>query len=151
MAGYLDPIIALLAGAAIGAQISMNARLGVLLRSSLLGTAAAVGVSAVLTSLIAVASTRSWPSQQLFRKVPPYLWISGGLLSAVALCTFYSLAPRMGVGRMVSYALTGQLLLAVASSHWGWFALPTERIGSSQIVGLLAMSIGVFCMNGGRP
>lgn len=150
MSTYLYPLIALLAGAAIGAQISMNARLGVLLKSPIFGTFAVVSVSATLTLLAAMATRQPWPGAALMRKVPPYLWLSGGALSAAALWSFYSIAPQMGVGKMVSYALTGQLCIAVAAAHWGWFAMPVERVGIPQWLGLGSMIFGLFCMNAGR-
>ncbi|MFV8781098.1 DMT family transporter [Microbulbifer sp. SA54] len=138
--------LALLAGAAIAVQASINAQLGVLLRSSLLGTAVAFAVSCLVSVLAIAVSVRQYPTLAAIQAVPWYLWF-GGLLSAFGVGLFYFLIPRMGVGSMMSFALTGQILVAVISSHFGWFDLPAKPISLLRGTGVAALMAGIVLIN----
>lgn len=145
--GYLS-LLALTAGAAIAVQASMNAQLGVLLRNSLLGTSVAFATSFLLSLLAVVVSTRQYPQMESIQAVPFYLWF-GGVLSAFGVGIFYFLIPRMGVGPMMSYALTGQILVAVAASHFGWFDLPAKPVNPARALGVSALVVGILLINRG--
>ncbi|MDF2183124.1 DMT family transporter [Neptuniibacter sp. CAU 1671] len=142
----LPGLLALLAGAAIATQASMNARLGVLLHSSLWATAIAFGVSCSVIVLATALTTPQLPWRQA-GAVPGYLWFSGGALAALGVGLFYALIPKMGVGPMMSYALTGQLLVAIVSSHFGWFELPIKPITIERLSGVLALIAGIVLIN----
>lgn len=138
----LFPWLALSAGAAIAIQAGMNARLGVLLGSSMLGTCVAFAV-ACLASLLAIAVQRGeLPALERIAEVPGYLWW-GGVISAFGVGMFYFLIPRMGVGPMMSFALTGQIILAVICSHFGWFDQPVRPMNATRLTGLLVLIAGV--------
>ena len=139
-------LLALMAGAAIAIQASINAQLGVMLRSSLLGTAIAFAVSCLVSVLAIAVSVRQYPSLATIQSVPWYLWF-GGLLSAFGVSLFYFLIPRMGVGSMMSFALTGQILVAVVSSHYGWFDLPAKPISTLRGMGVMALMSGIVLIN----
>lgn len=139
---------ALLAGAAIAAQASMNAHLGRLLGNPAHATVVAFGVG--LTALVALLTlTRQAPDLAAARTVPGYLWVTGGLLSSVAIVGFYWLIPRMGVGPMMSAALTGQLLVAMVFSHFGWFDQPTAPMTPARVAGAATLLLGVVLVNRG--
>lgn len=140
-------LLALVAGAAIATQATMNAKLGVLLDNSLMATSIAFLVSSLLTITVLLLTTRSYPQMAVIKGVPSYLWISGGLFSAFAVAMFYFLIPKMGVGSMMSYALSGQILIAVIASHFGWFELPVKPLNSLKIIGTLALMSGVLLLN----
>jgi len=75
------------------------------------------------------------------------LWFSGGALAAFGVGMYYFLIPKMGVGPMMSYALAGQLLLAVVASHFGWFDLPVKKIDFIKIVGIITLIVGIILIN----
>ncbi|RLT90132.1 MULTISPECIES: DMT family transporter [unclassified Ketobacter] len=143
----LPALLALLAGAAIATQASMNARLGVLLDSSMWATAIVFGVSFVAMLMMALASSLQTPDWSGAINIPIYLWFSGGLLAATGVGLFYYLIPRMGLGPMMSYALTGQLIIAIISSHYGWFELPIKPITLSRSTGVIALIVGIVLIN----
>ena len=127
---YLS-LFALAAGAAIAIQAAMNAKLGVLLKSAMMGSSVAFFVSFVFAASAMVLwamvfSTKLYPQMADIKSVPVYLWFSGGALSAFGVGMFYYLIPKMGVGSMMSYALSGQILIAIVASHYGWFELPVK-------------------------
>ena len=146
MMNYLA-LLALLAGGSIAIQASMNAQLGVLLKSSLIGTTVAFTCSVFFTLLAVIVSTRHYPQAEAISSVPFYLWFSGGALSAFAVAMFYYLIPKMGVGPMMSYALTGQLLIAIMASHFGWFDFPVKQITAVKFTGIVALVNGLILIN----
>ncbi|WDT84694.1 DMT family transporter [Alteromonas sp. 009811495] len=142
------PILAVFAGAAITLQAGMNARLGVLFKNPLLATAIAFLMACIFTLIFMVATHRQLPIASDIKAVPTYLWF-GGILSAFGVGSYYYLIPKMGVGSLMSFALSGQLILAVIAGHFGWFEQPIKPITMKTIVGLLAMVLGIIFINGG--
>jgi len=140
-------IFALLAGAAIALQASMNAKLGILLNNSLLATSVAFFAAFTITLLSTLLVNKGYPSQALIKSVPFYLWFAGGLLAAFGVSTFYYLIPKMGVGQMMSYALTGQIIIAMVAGHFGWFELPIRTFDFNRLLGLFALIVGITLIN----
>lgn len=138
--------LALLAGAAIGLQAGMNAQLGVLLKSPLLSAAITFIVACCCVLIVVMITARQFPSLANVQSVPIHLWFSGAI-SAFGVASFYFLIPRMGVGPMMSFALTGQLLIAMLVSHFGWFDLPIKSITLTKCFGMLAMIAGIVLIN----
>ena len=138
--------LALLAGVAIGIQAGMNAQLGVLLKNPLLSAAVAFVVACICVLTVVLITARELPLLINVQTVPVHLWFSGAI-SAFGVASFYFLIPRMGVGSMMSYALTGQLLIAILASHFGWFDLPVKSIDLTKCVGVAAMIMGIVLIN----
>lgn len=143
---FLFSCMALVAGAAIAVQAAMNARLGVLLNSSMVATSIAFFTSLFFTVVVMLVFTKQYPELVEIKSVPVFLWFSG-VLSALGISLFYYLIPKMGVGNMMSYALTGQLLMAIVASHFGWFDLPIKQIGAIKSAGATLLIIGVILIN----
>lgn len=140
-------ILALIAGAAIATQASMNARLGTLLNNTMLGTTIAFAFSLLCSLAVVFSISRNYPTAVQIQSVPVYLWFSGGVLAALGVGLFYYLIPKMGIGSMMSYALTGQLLVAIIASHFGWFELPVKAFTPSRALGAIALIIGILLIN----
>jgi transporter family-2 protein len=143
----LFSLLALAAGAAIAVQATMNAKLGVLLKSSTIGTSVAFLFALIFTVLAMLVSIKQYPNLAEIKSVPFYLWFSGGALSAFGVGMFYYLIPKMGVGSMMSYALSGQILIAIIASHLGWFDLPSKPINSFKVIGTILLISGVLLIN----
>jgi len=146
----LFPWLALSAGAAIAIQAGMNARLGVELGSSMLGTSAAFAVACLASLLVVALQSDAMPTLDRIRAVPAYLWW-GGVISAFGVGMFYFLIPHMGVGPMMSFALTGQIVLAVICSHFGWFDQPIRPMNATRLTGLLVLVAGVSLIYWEKP
>ncbi len=140
-------ILAFIAGAAITTQASMNAQLGVLLRSSLIGTSVAFLFSSLFTFIAVIVTIRNYPQLATIQAIPIYLWFSGGAIAAFGVGMYYFLIPKMGVGPMMSYALAGQMLLAVVASHFGWFDMPVKQVDFMKIAGIIALIVGIILIN----
>ena len=140
-------LLALFAGAAIAIQAAMNAQWGLLLKSSMLATSIAFLFSCLFTVSATVLLSNRYSQLTDIRAVPLYLWFSGGMLSAFGVGIFYYLIPKMGVGPMMSYALTGQIVIAVVASHFGWFNLPVKPFDAAKVLGVMSLVMGVLLVN----
>ncbi len=138
--------LAFIAGAAIATQAAMNAQLGSLLKSSLLATCIAFLMSWVFASCALIASSQSFPSIADFKLVPSYLWLSG-LLSVLGVGLFYFLIPKMGAGSMMTFALAGQVLVALIISHYGWFDSAVKPIRFITLLGIVVLIVGVAMLS----
>lgn len=136
-------LVALLAGAALAAQATANARLGVLLRSPLAATGFAFFASLVVTLVALTSARRPLPGAALAADVPIYLWFVGGLLSAFGVGAFYWLIPQLGVARVVGIGLVGQLAFSSVASHLGWFGLPVVSMDATRLAGLGCLVLGI--------
>lgn len=150
-------ILAFVAGACIAVQAAMNAQLGQVFNSSLLATSYAFFTSfllvAFITLLLAVnkqASTEHteflFLSSEHIKQVPWYLWFSC-VFSVIGVGSFYFLIPKMGVGNVMSYALTGQIIVAMAISHFGLFDSPTKLVSASKLIGTVLLGVGIILIN----
>ncbi|MEO2278917.1 DMT family transporter [Pseudoalteromonas pernae] len=139
-------VLAILAGAAIAVQAAMNAQLGVLLNNAMLATSVAFLTSFVLVITVVSLSTKNYPSASSLSNVPWYLWL-GGVFSAFGVSAFYYLIPKMGIGSMMSFALSGQIVVAMIASHMGWFSLPVKALDGSKILGTVLLICGVILVN----
>lgn len=138
---------ALFAGAAIALQAAMNARLGSLLGSPLLASCVAFAGGIVFSVIAVLALQRQLPARALVSAVPTYLWLGGGLLSALGISTLYFLIPKLGMGQLMALALTGQLLVAMLVGHFGWFELPHRPVNGIRLLGVVALLAGVLLIN----
>ncbi|WGL15020.1 DMT family transporter [Microbulbifer bruguierae] len=111
-----------------------------------LATAIVFAISGLVALAATFATSRQGLSLAAFQGVPIHLWF-GGFLSAFGVGMFYFLIPRMGVGQMMSFALTGQILVAMLCSHFGWFDLPARAITQSRGLGVLALVAGIILIN----
>lgn len=48
---------------------------------------------------------------------------------------------------MMSYALSGQIIVATIVSHFGWFDLPLKPISLPKISGIIALIVGMLLIN----
>jgi transporter family-2 protein len=140
-------LLAFSSGVAISTQAAMNAQLGGLLKNPLLATCIAFITSVVFTLLALMLYTKELPTPEIVRSVPAYLWIAGGMLSAFAVSMFYFLIPKVGIGPMMSFALSGQIIAAVIAGHFGWFDLPVKPVSSGKLFGVVALILGVLLIN----
>ncbi len=142
------PFLAIFAGVAISLQATLNARLGVLLQNTLLGTGIAFMTGCLLCFILVAVSGKFAVKTASLQAVPVYLWFTGGALGALGVGLLYFLIPQMGIGAMTVYSLSGQLLIATIASHFGWLDLPQSPVTLQKVVGLFALIAGIMLING---
>ncbi|MFC5046989.1 DMT family transporter [Aquimarina hainanensis] len=140
-------LLAFLGGVFLAIQGALNARLGVLLKSPLLATVIAYGVSVLFALICVFFKKGTLPTVGTVRNIPFYMWFSGGVFSVVGILLYYYTIPRLGVGTMISFGLCGQLILAVIAGHFGWLQLPEEPLTLKKIIGVVTMIVGIVLIN----
>ncbi|MDW3196809.1 MAG: DMT family transporter [Cytophagales bacterium] len=141
---YVLLLMSIIVGIMVVIQGGLNARLGVILKSPLLATSAALSVSALITITAVLLTVKQFPSLQQLRSVPTYLWFTGAVFSFLAVTLFYYLIPRLGISTAVSFGLFGQIMFSVMAAHYGWFSMPQEPIIWKKAVGILSMIAGLY-------
>ncbi|KPH60009.1 DMT family transporter [Pseudoalteromonas porphyrae] len=149
-------VMGLSAGAAIAFQAAMNAQLGKVLQNNLLATCYAFLSSfliiAVLTAYVWVNKEQGSGGEQAefmpnsLGTVPWVLWLSG-LFSTYGVASLYYLIPKYGVGNVMSYALTGQIVIAIIISHFGLFDSPIKEVSMVKVTGAVLLVLGVILIN----
>lgn len=140
-------LLAFLAGILLTMQGGLNTQLGIMLRHPLLATVTAFFFSLCFAVIFVLSSVKSYPSVDLLKSIPIYLWFTGGLFSMLGVSLYYYTIPKLGVSTMISLGLCGQLFFSVIAGHFGWFGLPMEPITMKRILGILAMGSGIFLIN----
>ena len=143
-------LVAVLAGGCIAIQAAMNARLGVYLHSATLATSFAFFTSFILMTLLIILgqlkSTSNIFEHVNLSIIPWYFWFSC-VLSVLGVGALYWLIPKMGAGMMMSYALTGQIMIAMFISHFGLFESPQKLLNVTKMSGSICLIIGIILIN----
>lgn len=87
------------------------------------------------------------PNSSELLNVPAHLWFVGGIVSSLGLSLVYWLMPQIGIAKVVSALVVGQLFFSMTASHFGWFELPQSEISLAKLIGLLLMMMGVVLIN----
>lgn len=139
--------LAFAGGVSLAMQGTLNARLGVELKNPLLASAIAFMVSAVTAILVVLTLFRTYPTRQQLADIPFYLWVAGGIFSAIGIGLYYYTMPKLGVSKMISIGLCGQLIFGLVAGHFGWFGFPLDPLNLRRVLGALSMLAGIFLMN----
>ena len=60
---------------------------------------------------------------------------------------FCYLNLQMGVGPLMHFAQSGQIIIATIASHFGWFELPVKPITFKKVLGVISLTVGVSLLN----
>jgi transporter family-2 protein len=136
--------IALLAGAGLPLQASLNAQLGKFLGHPLLAGFVSFVVGAL--SLLLILLLMKVPLQGIaggYRSVGIWHWMSG-TLGAFFVTTALIVAPRMGSAITFSLIIAGQLMLALLLDHFGLIGTPVHTLNGWRIAGVVLLLAGVI-------
>jgi len=147
MTNPLYPVVAFAAGGMLAMQAGFTARLGVLARSTLLASASATFTAFLCVGALYLVSRRREVARP--RRVPRYLWATGGALGVLAVTAVYWLVPRLGISAVVVLVLVGKLLTSLVAGHFGWFDLPRARLDSTKLLGASALLAGALLVTYG--
>jgi transporter family-2 protein len=137
-------VLAVVAGSFLSIQAAINAQLSRGIGSPVL--AAVVSFAAGLAALLvgSWASGASLPARGMAAGVPAYAWVAGGLLGASYLTANIFLTPRLGTAAMMSLAICGQLLAALAIDRYGLLGLAVRPVGLARLLGAAMLLGGAF-------
>lgn len=137
-------LLSFIVGILVVIQGSVNARLGILLNNVILASTTTLLMSASFTIIAAFATVRQFPSHNQLLSIPVYMWLTGGVLSFLAVTLFYYIIPRVGISSAVTFGLAGQILFAAIAGHYGWFGMPVEPFTFKKIIGIAGLIISVI-------
>ncbi|MGB3492135.1 MAG: DMT family transporter [Elainellaceae cyanobacterium] len=95
-----------------------------------------------ITTLFLFSLTGNFGAIAQFRNVPRYLYFSG-FISAFLILGSTVLIPKLGAGRFFVLFVAGQVLMALAVSHFGLLASPQDPITLKKSLGALLLILGV--------
>ena len=130
-------------GILIVIQGIINAQLGVRLENTVLASTINLLVSGGLAIVFLLFASQNLSALSKVQSIPYYLLFTGGILSFLAITSFYYVIPKIGIATTVAFGLSGQLIFAAVASHFGWFGLPIEPITLKRIVGIALMIFSV--------
>ena len=134
-------------GIAIAIQSSLSGQLGKILDNPLFATLSLYFMSGFMLSAIFLLALAKKPTWASLTGVPLYFWFAGSICSIAGLGTAYWLMPRIGLARVMTGIVVGQLTTSVIVSHFGLFGLPEHPLNLTRGIGLLLLVTGVGLIN----
>jgi bacterial/archaeal transporter family-2 protein len=141
MRAYLY-ILTIFLGVVLTVHLAMNGKVGAVLGNPRVGNALFWCIGAATAVLIGLTG---WHAAALsgLRQVNPTL-LTAGAMGASLVFAIAWLIPQIGAGPMTLMLLAGQILSAMALSHFGWLGSPVQPVTVINIVGALIMLGGIF-------
>jgi transporter family-2 protein len=142
----LHIVLMVAAGAAVAAQVAINAQLRVVAASGLWATniSFAVTMAAGLVALGAGALFGRAPvlSMPAFGAAPWWIWLGG--LGGFAYVFLALVAAHRISGTVVATAgIVGQLCASLLIDHYGWLGMPVQRVSAARLLGLGLLAAGL--------
>jgi transporter family-2 protein len=128
------------AGALVGLQPAVNARLGKSLGS--LQAASFSFIVGTLALLVIAAFVRGGLGTLGEVRHVPWWALVGGLLGAVYVVVALIAVRTLGASGITAVVIAGQLAMSVAIDRFGLLGLARQQIGLSRIAGLVLLAAG---------
>ena len=133
---------AALAGGVIPLMGVFNARLGNVLGSPFHAPMFLFVAAFTAAVCVGLALTQRLPDVSKLANASPQDFV-GGLIVCFYVTSITLLAPRMGIGNFIMYALCAQLAMAVAIDHYGLFGAAVKDVSLQRLGGIVLMLIGL--------
>lgn len=143
MSWLLAPFAVLL-GVVLTTQVATNTELGKALGNPYIPATVNMAFGLIVTVVLTWALTSQWPSREMMRAAPWYVWPAGGVLGVVYLTGNILLAPKLGAGALVALVVAGQLIFSVMLDHFGWLGFAQHSAGIARLAGCCLMVAGVI-------
>lgn len=139
-------VLMVAAGAAVAAQVAINAQLRVVAASGLWATniSFAVTMAAGLVALGAGALFGRAPvlSMPAVAAAPWWIWLGG--FGGFAYVFLALVAAHRISGTVVATAgIVGQLCASLLIDHYGWLGMPVQRVSAARLLGLGLLAAGL--------
>lgn len=141
---WLFAPFAILLGVVLTTQIATNTQLGRALNNEYIPAAVNMVIGLAATVVLTWSLTSEWPSREMVRAAPWYVWLAGGLMGTIYLTGNILLAPRLGAGELVGLVVAGQIIFSVLLDHFGWLGFAQHSAGVMRLAGCAFMIVGAF-------
>lgn len=140
-------LLAFAIGCVIPLQAAVNAQLrGHVGGSTVLASLVSFGVGTVALALVAAFQEASFKPLAGVAQASPWL-LTGGLMGALFVFATTLLAPKIGVARMLSLIVAGQLVVSLAMDRYGWLGLAVREATPTRLAGAALVALGVLLVN----
>lgn len=142
-------LVALLLGAALSAQVGVNAQLRTALGHPLLAATMSFLIGSLALIVGTLVARPALPAAGQLARIPWWQW-SGGLLGALYIVSAIVLAPRLGAAALLAAIVAGQMVASLLLDHFGWLGFPVQPITLTRIVAVLLIISGVLLLQSTR-
>lgn len=139
-------LLMIAAGAAVGAQVAINAQLRAVAASGLWATnisfavTMAAGLGALALGLLVGRAPA--PSIPALAGAPWWIWL-GGLGGFAYVFLALVTAHRISGTVVATAGIIGQLCASLLIDHYGWFGMPVQRASAARLLGLVLLGAGL--------
>lgn len=140
---YVLLVVAVIVGALMPVQASINAQLTRLVQHPYLG--AFISFTTGTLVLAALVLTKGFPFTELKRLsgASPSMFL-GGVFGAMFVGSSIFLIPKLGPTLMVAAFITGQLMGSMVIDHFGLFGIQQNPINATKVVGVSLLFLGIY-------
>jgi transporter family-2 protein len=98
-------------------------------------------VVAFIVSILIFAFFGDYKTLFKLKEVPPHLFLTGAGAACMILGTTF-LIPKIGARKFFILVVAGQILMAMAISHFGILGSPKDTISLKKIMGAILLLLG---------
>jgi transporter family-2 protein len=130
------------AGALIPIMAVLNARLGRTLGESLHAPVVLFGVGLIALLITSLAMTQTLPNLSNLSQAQP-IDFAGGLIVGFYVLSATLVAPRIGVGNFILFAVVAQIICATLVDQFGLFGAMVRPASWGRIGGIAILVVGL--------
>ncbi|MEA2291586.1 MAG: bacterial/archaeal transporter family-2 protein [Solirubrobacteraceae bacterium] len=130
-------------GALLAAQAPLNSQLARAV-GGVQASVVAVGVSFAMLLALGVVAGPGLGGVRRIGEVPWHVIVGGGVVGGLYVGSVVFTVRALGVGGLTAATITGQLALAVAIDHFGWFGVERSPISPTRLAGLALLALGTY-------
>ncbi|SFG23335.1 DMT family transporter [Sporolactobacillus nakayamae] len=134
----------LAAGMVSPVQTSINTQLRYAVQSPFLASLISFMTGTCILVLVTLIIDRKMTMDlKLIPRAPKWIWI-GGMLGVIFVTSNILLLPVLGSALTVVSVLCGQMIVAIAVDHFGWFGVAQHKMNWPRAAGLVLMIAGIL-------
>jgi transporter family-2 protein len=142
MQTYFFIFLSLVMGASLSVYLPMNSAVSKYLGSPITANITFFFV-ALIVSIIIFFIWGEHDTIKKIREVPLWLYLTGVVSAFMILGTTY-LIPKIGVRKFFILTISGQIIMAIIVSHFGFLGTPKDLISAKKIIGAVFIVFGVI-------
>jgi transporter family-2 protein len=128
-------------GVVLTVHLAMNGKVGAVIGNPRVGNALFWCIGALMALAIGGSGWQAGALGSL-REVNPLL-LTAGAIGATLVFGIAWIIPQIGAGPMTLMLLGGQILSAMALSHFGWLGSPVQPVTLTNVLGAIVMFGGI--------
>ncbi|TPN86894.1 DMT family transporter [Aquimarina algicola] len=140
-------ILAFMGGVFLAIQAGFNTQLSTLAKHPVFAVIATSITSAVVGVVFLFCFQKETFQLLKTQNAPWYLWCIGGIFSMAGISLYFYTIPKLGISKMITLGLCGQLIFSIIAGKYGWLHLPVEPITTKRLLGAFIMIIGIILIN----